>query len=111
MSVTKKYTASHLRRAILFSYFGVTPDEVKSKPLYTQVLAMDDTGKTVLAHIRKSANISVLTKPADLHKLSPEARRQAELSYRADSVYALCSPKVQSADAFLRVSPYRKDCR
>ena len=110
-SVSKKYTASRIRRAILSSYFGVTPDALKSKPLYTQVLAMDERGKAVLAHIRKQTKISVLTKPADLHKLSPEARKQAECSYRADSVYALSTPKPQGADAFLRVCPYRKECR
>ncbi len=107
-AATKKYTAARLRRATLFSYFGVTPAMLKAKPLYTQVLAMDAKGQAVLAHIRKKATISLLTKPADLHKLSPAARAQAELSYRADSVYALALPTPQKADIFLRTAPYRK---
>ena len=107
-AATKKYTAARLRRAALFSYFGVTPAAIRSKPLYTQVLAMDQKGQTVLANIRKTATISVLTKPADLHKLSAAAREQAALNYRADSVFALCSPTPQAADIFLRATPYRK---
>ena len=108
LAATKKYTDARLRRAILFSYFGVTPDVLREQPLYTQVLAMDQKGQKVLANIRKTAHISLLTKPADLHKLSLAARAQAELSYRADSVYALLSPAPQKADVFLRTAPYRK---
>ncbi len=108
LAATKKYTAARLRRAALFSYFGVMPAAIKSEPLYTQVLAMDQKGRSVLANIRKTATISILTKPADLHKLSAAAREQAALSYRADSVYALCSPTPQAADIFLRTAPYRK---
>ena len=108
IAATKKYTTARLRRATLFSYFGVTPAAMKAKPLYTQVLAMDQKGQKVLANIRKTAHISLLTKPADLHKLSLAARAQAELSYRADSVYALLSPAPQKADVFLRTAPYRK---
>ena len=105
-AATKKYTDTRIRRAILFSYFGVTPEEVREKPLYTQVLAMDTVGRRLLAHIRKTASISVLTKPADLKKLSPDAVRQAERAYRADSVYTLAMPKTQGADFFIRRAPF-----
>lgn len=108
LASNKKHTQAHLRRASLFSYLGVTPASIKAKPLYTQVLAMDPKGQRLLAHIRKTANISLLTKPADLHKLSSEARAQAELSYRADSVYTLCTPVPQKANIFLRTAPYRE---
>ena len=108
LSANKTHTMAHLRRAALFSYLGVTPAAIKVKPLYTQVLAMDAKGQRLLAHIRKTANISLLTKPADLYKLSSEARTQAELSYRADSVYTLASPVPQKANIFLRTAPYRK---
>ena len=69
---------------------------------------MDDKGKAILAHIRKTASIPLLTKPTDLHKLSREAKEQAERAYRADSVYALAMPAPQRADIFLRTAPYRK---
>lgn len=107
-AATKKYTDARLRRAALFAYFGVTPAMLGQDPLYTQVLAMDERGRALLAHIRKTTQISILTKPADLHKLDASAREQATLSYRADSVYALCLPTPQRSDMFLSTSPYRK---
>ena len=108
LAATKKYTDARLRRAALFSYFGVTPAHLKQKPLYSQVLAMDAKGQAILADIRKKTSIPLLTKPADLYKLSREAREQAERTYRADSVYALLFPTPQRADIFLRTAPYRK---
>lgn len=108
LAATKKYTRAHLRRATLFSYFGVTPAALKQKPLYTQVLAMDERGRAILASIRKTSRISLLTKPADLHKLSESAREQAVLAYRADSVYALALPTPQRSDIFLCTAPFRK---
>lgn len=107
-AATKKYTDARLRRAVLFSYFGVSTSALRQKPLYTQVLAMDERGQSILAKIRKTTDISLLTKAADLHKLSEAAREQAELAYRADSVYALVTPTPQRSDIFLRTAPYRK---
>ncbi len=107
-AATKKYTDARIRRATLFSYFGVTPSMLSESILYTQVLAMDALGMRILHDIRKSAEISILTKPADLQKLPVPARAQAEMNYRADSIYALASPTAQTADVFVTRSPYRK---
>ncbi len=105
---TKKYTDARIRRATLYSFFGVTPAMARESVLYTQVLAMDGLGQAVLHHIRKTAETFIVTKPADLRKLSPEAKAQAERAYRADSVYALTLPVPRAADFFLRISPFRK---
>ena len=107
-AATKKYTDARIRRALLFSFIGVTPTALRQSPQYTQVLATDERGRALLAHIRKSTSISVLTKPADIDKLSAVAQAQATLSYRADSVYGLASPVPQRADAFLCTAPYLK---
>ncbi|MBO5653599.1 MAG: nucleotidyltransferase family protein, partial [Clostridia bacterium] len=111
LAATKKYTDSRIRRATLFSYFGVTPDALREKPLYTQVLAMDAVGRRLLAHMRKTAGLSVLTKPADLEKLPAPAAAQAKRAYRADSVYTLAMPKVKEADLFIRRAPFVKDMK
>jgi predicted nucleotidyltransferase len=108
LAATKKYTHAHLRRATLFSYFGVTPSMLRADALYTQVLAMDSRGMAILHHIRKSAGIAILTKPADLQKLSPPAREQAQMNYRADSIYSFAKPIADHADTFVRATPYRK---
>lgn len=107
-AATKKYTDARIRRAAIFSYLGVTPAHLRESVLYTQVLAMDGKGQAVLHHIRKTAGISILTKPADIGKLPAQAKEQASRAYRADSVYTLAMPKPKAEDAFLAVSPYRK---
>ncbi len=107
-AATKKYTDARIRRATLFSYFGVTLSHLRESVGYTQILAMDSKGQAVLHHIRGTVPISILTKPADIQALPTVAQGQAELSYRADSVYALAMPVPQAADIFLRTSPYRK---
>ena len=105
-AATKKYTDARIRRAILFSYFGVTPAMLREKPAYTQVLAMDAKGQDILRHIRKTTKIPILTKPADTKKLPPIARAQAARAYRADSVYTLAMPSAKEADFFIRRSPF-----
>ena len=105
---TKKYTVARQRRALLYSFFGVTPAKLAEPIGYTQVLAMDDRGAEILHDIRKTAKIGILTKPSDLHKLTAQAREQAKNAHRADSVYALASPSPRAADVFIRTSPYRK---
>ena len=53
---------------------------------------------------RKEAGISVLAKAADVPD-TPEAKRQAELAARIDSVFALSLQKEISAADMLRISP------
>lgn len=108
LAATKKYTNARLRRALLYSFFRVTADALSSPPAYTQVLAMDTRGQTILKHIRAKAEISVLTKPADHKKLSPEGQRQAACARYADSVYTLSLPCPTDGEIFMRSSPYCK---
>lgn len=105
-AVTSKYTAARVRRAALFSFFGITPEDLRTPPAYTQALAMDKTGQQLLARMRRTATIPVLTKPAHYKKLSATALAQATCANRADSVYALLLPKVQPADLYIRQSPF-----
>ncbi len=102
---TKKYTAARLRRALLFAYFRVSADMLRHPPAYTQVLATNGVGREILSSVRKKASIPIITKPADLKKLSPEARTAVERAYRADSIYALSSPSPLRGDAFLTIPP------
>lgn len=108
---TKKFTDAHLRRALLYGFFSVTREQLNEPPAYTQVLAMNDTGRRLLAAQRKNTAISLLTKPADHRALTGAAARQAALSLRADVLFGagLATPSA-AADA-PRYAPYRKECR
>lgn len=105
---TKKYTKARIRRAIWNSYFGVTSSDVRSLPKYTQVLAMDDVGRSLLKQIKKITELAVITKPSSYTEFDEDVIRQAELSHRADSVYGL-SLKVPNFGTFpLTFTPYVK---
>ena len=105
---TKRYTTARIRRALLNLFFGITSSDVKNLPAYTQVLAMDKKGCEKLKEMKGNTEIEILTKPADYVLLSEKARRQAELSNTADSVYSLAKPTSMPGDEFLRTSPFCK---
>ena len=101
---TKRYTDARLRRAMLFALTGVLRDDVKAAPQYTNLLAANACGRELLAKKRKREGLAVLAKAADVPNTS-EAKRQAELSARLDSVFALALEKEISATDMLRISP------
>ena len=105
---TKKYTKARIRRAVWNSYFGVTSSDVRSLPMYTQVLAMDDIGRSLLKRIKKTAELAVITKPSSYTEYGDEVIMQAELSHKADSIYGL-SLRVPNYGSFpLTFTPYVK---
>ena len=105
---TKKYTTARIRRAIWYSFFGVTSSEVKELPLYTNVLAMDNVGKAILKEVKKTSDFPVVTKPSSYDFLPDTAKRQKEKSDRADSIFQLTKPTHISGSYSLKCTPYIK---
>ena len=103
---TPKYTHARIRRAILHLLFGTTKEDMNTPPAFTQLLAINATGRLLLKNIKHSTGISLLTKPADLSLLPEEAARQAGAAHRADSVYLLSLPAPQASLHPLRRTPY-----
>lgn len=109
MTETKKYTKARIRRAIWNSYFGVTSSDVRALPSYTQVLAMDKIGRSVLKRIKKMSDFPVITKPSSYKEFGDEVIAQKELSVRAESVYGLTLKEPNSGRFPLTFTPYVKD--
>ena len=105
LAATKKYTDARIRRAIWFSYFGVTSSDVRVLPEYTQILAMDKVGQAILKKARKTATISVLNKPSATPD-SITAIRQKEISDNADAVYQLAKPISMPSASIYKRGPY-----
>ena len=108
LTETKSVTRSRLRRAILFSYFGVTSSDVLDLPRYTQILALDAAGMALLKKIRKQSDFPILTKPSNTKGLTEEARGQKQRADRADSVYQLTKPCPPDGANALKFTPYVK---
>ena len=107
-SETKKYTNARIRRAIWYSYFGVTSSEVRTLPGYTQILALDDIGRKLLKVIKKMTDFPVITKPSDVSSLSYDQIAQKESCRRADSVFTLTEPTPGSGRFPMKFTPYVK---
>ncbi len=107
LTKAKHYTDAHIRRALLFAYFGVTSSDIREVPAFTRLLAADSIGCERLKIIKKTAWIPILTKTADFRTLPTEAaRRQAEFAAFAESVYYQTLPKPQSAADVFRKTPF-----
>ena len=106
LAETKRYTNARIRRAILFSYLGVTSSKAKALPAYTQVLASDKVGFGILARARKSSAIPILTKPTDTDKLCDEAKEQKSLSDKVDILFGFATKKKRDARQMLSRTPY-----
>lgn len=92
LAETKKYTNARIKRAILYSFFGVTSSMVKEYPKFTQVLAMNDFGRKVLREIKNKEGFVCITKPSDYLHYSNDIVCQKELANKTDSIYALALP-------------------
>ena len=109
MTETKKYTTARIRRAIWNSYFGVTSSVVRSLPKFTQVLALDTVGRSLLKKVKKMSDFPVFTKPSSYRNEPSEVVMQKELSNRADAVFDLARKKPISATFSLTFTPYVKE--
>mgnify|MGYP000420554763 CR=1 FL=1 len=80
---TKRYAYARLRRMVLWAYLGLTPAKLPASVPYLRVLAANETGRALLGRMRKTARLPVITKPAAIRSLSPDAQRLFETESRA----------------------------
>ena len=110
LAETKKYPLSRLQRGILFALTEISREDLKSAPAYVRLLAANETGCDFLASCRKSSQLPIVTRKADLPK-TPEAQRQATWEEKAYALYALCTPKIGSCRGLWQSNPiiWRKE--
>ena len=94
---TKRYAYARLRRMVLWAYLGLRPAQFPESVPYLRVLAANAVGRRLLGHMRETAAVPVLTKPADVRLLGPEAQALLALEARAADLYALAYPDLSAA--------------
>lgn len=94
---TKRYPHARLRRMALWAYLGLRPGDFPEAVPYLRVLAANARGRTLLARMRKTASVPILTKPAAVNRLGAEARELFALEARAADLYALAYPNLSAA--------------
>ena len=94
---TKRYAMARLRRMTLWAYLGLTPAEMPERVPYLRVLAANEKGCRLLAQMRRTAALPVVTKPAQVRRLGEAAERLFEWEARATDLYALAYPRLSAA--------------
>ncbi len=107
---TKKYTNAHLKRTALHSLIGVTTSMLTEMPAFSTVLAMNERGRRLLARMRKSSAIPLMTRPGKALSRQREVRdslaaAQFSVENLADDLYAFAAG--MEGSAFLKMIPSR----
>ena len=89
---TKRYAYARLRRLVLWAYLGLRPETLPARVPYLRPLAMNRRGRALLAEARERAALPILTKPADVRRLSPEAQAVFRQEVLATDLYTLAFP-------------------
>lgn len=89
---TKRYAYSRLRRLALWAYLGLRPETLPARVPYLRPLAMNQRGRALLAEARRRAALPILTKSADVRRLSPEAQAVFRREVLATDLYTLAFP-------------------
>lgn len=94
---TRRYAYARLRRMALWAYLGLTAEGLPEKAPYLRVLAANETGRGLLAEMRKTASLPVVTKPAGIRRLDKAAQDLFHLEAKAASLHALAYPRLSSS--------------
>jgi predicted nucleotidyltransferase len=104
LAVSKNDSPSRIRRAMLTVLMNVKKADVEDVP-YTTVLAANETGREILSKLRKTANIPLITKPADVKRLGVDVTRAATLSANADAVWELLCDAPRAGNTMMKEKP------
>ena len=105
---TKQYTNARFRRSALFYLTGVMSDDIRCKPLFTNVLGFNEKGRKILSDLRKEDTLKIVTKPSSANYSDQEVKTQINKSQFADRIYTLLLNEKESSDYFIKKSPIIK---
>ncbi|MDE5984581.1 MAG: nucleotidyltransferase family protein [Eubacterium sp.] len=85
---TKRYTHSRIRRIILRAYLGITEEYSTDAP-YIRILGFNNTGKEFLSRMKKNTVLPIVSRYADIDKLTDNGKKLFELECRCTDLYNL----------------------
>ncbi len=90
---TKRYPMARLRRVLLYGWLGLERQAIPPAPLYLRVLGMNRRGRLLLRQMKERAALPLLTRPAGVRSLSPQAQALFQLEVQAADCRGLCLPQ------------------
>ena len=97
LAKSKRYAYARLRRMVLWAYLGMKPADFPAEIPYLRVLAANEKGRALLARMRETVAVPVLTKPNHVRRLDETAQALFSLEARAADLYALAYPDLTAA--------------
>jgi len=94
---TKRYPLARLRRMLLQAYLGVPQAAQGETPPYLRALGANGRGRALLAQMRKTASLPVITKPGHVRRLDGEIQRVFDQEARCTDLYVLAYPDMRQA--------------
>lgn len=85
----KCYTHSRIRRIILRSFLGIEKGSYPDEPPYLRVLGFNENGKALLSKMKDKATLPIVTRTADIKRLSDDCKRLFETECRCTDLYNL----------------------
>lgn len=91
MVKSKRYHYSRIRRMILGMCLGFTVGDRPKCPPYIRILGAKEKGQEVLAHMKESATLPIVSRPGQIKKLGKKAQRMFALEQKVTDLYHLCA--------------------
>jgi len=88
---TKRYHLSRIRRMVLGMCLGFTKEDRPQTPCYIRVLGANNKGKELLAAMRETASLPIISRPGQVKQLGSDALRMFTLESKATDLRALCN--------------------
>lgn len=86
---SKRYSHARIRRITLAAFLGLRADDIKEPPPYLRVLGMNPRGREILHQAKRSTQLPIVTKYAEIASLSQNAEDLFALECRATDLFTL----------------------
>ena len=104
---SKRYTRTRIDRICANSLLGIEDFHTELEPQYARILAFNTKGQELLAEIKKSTQIPIITKVADAKPISEEYKIMFEKDLLATDIYSILTHKPAGLD--YKISPIKCD--
>ena len=93
LAKTKRYSHARIRRIVWNCLLGVTAKDLEIPVPYIRITGFNRNGAELIRAAKETAELPLISKPADLQKLGETAQRIFSLECTAGDIYALCTEK------------------
>ncbi len=100
---SKRYTRTRIDRVIVNSLLGISYKHTDTAPQYARVLAFNAKGQDILAEMKKTSLLPIITKVADAKPLGENFELMLEKDILATDIYSILTDKPAGLD--FKISP------